>query len=135
MKNFLLISLLLCSIRGFAFSWEKVGENAVGNSFYVDVDNIEKRQGIVYYKSLIDFLKPTKNGAYSHVSKYKVDCVEQRQTWLSNVFYNKPMGKGERIIEAIPVWNHYGSTLNEVRSLSPGSIEDRVTRFVCDRTE
>jgi len=49
MKKLLLLTLLCFSINGFAFNWQKVAENTSGNSFYVDIDNIKKHNGLVYY--------------------------------------------------------------------------------------
>ncbi len=45
------------------------------------------------------------------------------------------MAQEEIITKAVPVWNHYGSILNETRYLKPGSIEQRIMRFVCDAGE
>ena len=49
MKVFLLTTLLLFSINGFAFNWEEVAEDPKGDSYYVDVDKIKKHNGLVYY--------------------------------------------------------------------------------------
>ena len=35
----------------------------------------------------------------------------------------------KKITSLVSVWNHYGSTLNEIRSLTPNSIEYRLMRF------
>ena len=57
--------------------------------------------------------------------------MDERQTWLSNTFYSQPMAKGKIITEKIPVWNYYGSTLNEIRNLTPGSLEHNILKKVC----
>ena len=77
------------------------------------------------------FWKTTTLGTRSNVSKYEVDCVDEKQTWLSYAYFSESMGKGKKITSLVPVWNHYGSTLNEIRSLTPDSIEYRLMRFVC----
>jgi hypothetical protein len=41
------------------------------------------------------------------------------------------MAKGKIITEKIPVWNYYGSTLNEIRNLTPGSLEYNILKDVC----
>ena len=41
------------------------------------------------------------------------------------------MAKGKIITENIPVWNYYGSTLNEIRNLTPGSLEHNILKEVC----
>ena len=131
MKTILFSMLLLFSINGFSFNWKMVAEES-GSTFYVDVDNIKKRNGFVYYWNLVDYIEPTKIGAYSDISKYRADCVDEKQTWLSNTFYSQPLAEGKIITEGIPVWNHYGSTLNEIRYLTPGSIEHNLLQKVCD---
>ena len=53
MKKLLLLTLLCFSINGFAFNWKKVIETSRGDS-YIDIDNIKKRNGLVYYWRLDD---------------------------------------------------------------------------------
>ena len=85
MKTILFSILILFSINGFAYNWKKVSENTVGDSYYVDVDNIKKRNGIVYHWQLNDYLEPVDSGSLgitnSSISKLKTDCVEEKQTW------------------------------------------------------
>ena len=92
MKTTLFFLLILFSINGFAVNWKKVAENAVGN-YYVDFDNIENHNGIIYYSDLVNFIEPFE-GNSSAISKYKVDCEDQKQTWLTLTTYSQPMGKG-----------------------------------------
>jgi hypothetical protein len=131
MKITLFSIILLFSINGFAANWKKLSENKSGSSFYVDVENIKEHNGFVYYWTLIDYRKSTKIGFSSNISEYKVNCVDEKQTWLSNTFYSQPMAKGKIITEKIPVWNYYGSTLNEIRSLTLGSLEHNILKEVC----
>ena len=131
MKLVLFICLSLVSLNLLAENWLKAGVNARGDMFYIDIDNIENENEVVYYQSLIDFAQPTALKARSHISKYKVDCVENKQTWLDYQYYSQHMGKGKRVTESLPVWNHYGSTLNEIRSLTLGSVEYEVMKTAC----
>ena len=94
MKKLLLLTLLCSSINGFAVNWKKVIVDRSGDSYYVDVENIKNRNGLLYYSRLEDYLEP-KNGDYSFIRKFKVDCTEGKRIWLSDTFYNKPMGKGK----------------------------------------
>ena len=80
MKVILLTTLLLFSVNGFAFNWKKVTDDESGNSFYVDVGNIKKHNGLVYYWELNDYLEPLMGTANSNISKYKVYCAEEKQT-------------------------------------------------------
>ena len=131
MKIVLFICLSFVSLNLSAENWLKAGVNARGDMFYIDIDNIENENEIVYYWNLIDFTQPTSIQARSHISKYKGHCVENKQTWLSYQYYSQHMGKGNRVTESLPVWNHYGSTLNEIRSLTPGSVEYEVMKTAC----
>ncbi len=133
MRNFFLFNILLLSFCAYANTWQEIGEDSNGYIHYVDMDNIEEDDGVVYYWSLMDFLETTTLGSRSNVSKYKVDCTDEKQTWLSYAYYSGSMGKGNKITRLVPVWNHYGSTLNEIRSLTPGSIEYRLMLFVCGK--
>ena len=132
MKLVLFICLFFTSLNLSAESWFKAGVNARGDMFYIDTDNIENENEFVYYHNLIDFAQPMVLKARSHISKYKVDCVKNKQTWLDYQYYSQHMGKGKRVTESLPVWNHYGSTLNEIRSLTVGSVEYDVMKTACD---
>ena len=62
---------------------------------YIDVASIKQNNGFVYYWILIDYLKSTKIGTYSNISEYKVNCVDEKQTWLSNTFLQSTNGQGK----------------------------------------
>ena len=73
---------ILESINGFAFNWLLVIKNEDGNSFYVDIDNIKKHNGLVYYWELIDLLEPLQSTSEvynSVINKYKVNCGEEKK--------------------------------------------------------
>ena len=131
MKIILYTLLLLFSTNGLSANWKKFGESKNGSTFYVDVENIKIRKEHIHYLLLIDYSELTKIGTYSDISEYKVDCVNEKQTWLSNKIFSKPMAQGKIITKEIPVWNHYGSTINETRYLEPGSIEQHILLEVC----
>ena len=122
MNRLLLLALLGFSINGFAVNWKKVLIDRSGDSYYVDVDNIKKRNGLLYYSRLEDYVEP-KNGDYSFVRKFKVDCTEKKRTWLSDTFYNQPMGMGRITGEINPKETSYPE---------PNSIGYVVMKFACD---
>tara|TARA_Y100000589_G_C26751748_1_gene466056 strand:- start:142 stop:555 length:414 start_codon:yes stop_codon:yes gene_type:complete len=130
-KKILLIIFLFSSTVSNGVDWKELDKDSEGNTYYVDVDSILEEEGYVYYKNLINFFEETRTGTHSHVSQYKVDCLNKKQTWLSYAFFSQSMANGKIIVEEVPVWNHYGSTLNEIRSLVPGSIEYKLMGFVC----
>ena len=102
MKVILFTTLLLFSINGFAQNWEFVVKSKDGDTFYIDIDNIKKHKGLVYYWSMVDLLEPSEYGDYSAISKFKVDCGEEKQYRLSNTYYSQPMGKGRITTETTP---------------------------------
>ena len=126
MKTILFSILILFSINGFAFNWKKVIEITNGNSYYVDVDKIKKHNGLVYYWELVDILEPLKLGggsANSSINKYKVNCVEEKQTWLNVTAYSQSMGRGRIIVEETP---------NKILYPKPKEVGYTVMKFVCD---
>ena len=126
MKNYFLSIIFLISFSVHANNWQEFGRDSNGHIHYVDIDNIEEGNGVLYYWSLMDFLETTTLGTRSNVSKYKVDCAKEKQTWLSYTYFSESMGKGKKETGLVPVWNHYGSTLNEIRRLTPDSIGYRL---------
>ena len=106
MKSIICTMLLLLSINAFAYNWKKVSEYKDRDSFYIDVDNIKKRDGFVYYWVLSNYLEPI-DGDYSYISKLKVDCAEEKLTYLSFTNYSEPMGEGRITSEDNKPFIHY----------------------------
>ena len=125
MKVILFTTLLLFSINGFAFNWKKVVASTVGDSYYVDIDNIKKHKGLVYYWSMVDYLEP-QDGTNSYIAKFKVNCVEEKRTWLSFTTYSQPMGKGRINTDITP---------NEIQYPKPNSVGYDLMRFVCNNAK
>ena len=127
MKTILFSILLLFSINGVAFNWKKVAEGFNnGHSFYVDIDNIKKRNGLVYYWELNDLLEPITGplgNVNSGIKKYKANCVEEKLTLLNQTYYSQPMSK-ERIL--------YEDSPNIIQYPKPKSVGYTVMKFVCD---
>ena len=121
MKTILFSILILFSINGFAFNWKKVSEVSLG-SFYVDVDNIKKHNGLVYYWELTDYIQSS-TPANSAINKYKVDCVEEKRTRLNATFYSQSMGRGKILLEDTP---------NEILYPKPNTVTHIVMKFVCN---
>ena len=129
MKKLLLLTLLFFSINGFAFNWKIVAEGESGNSLYVDVDNLKKQNGLVYYWRLMDLLEPIKGSlgnANSNISKFKVNCVEEKQTWLNSTHYSQSMGKGRIVIENSP---------NKIEYPKLNTVGHTTMKFACDNAK
>ena len=122
MKKLLLLSLLGFCINGFSINWKKVIVDRSGDSYYVDVDNIKEQNGLLYYSRLEDYLEP-RNGDYSFIRKFKVDCTKGKRIWLSDTFYNQPMGRGKITGKINP---------RKISYPKPNSIGYIVMKFSCD---
>ena len=127
MKKLLLLTLLCFSINGFAYNWKKVGESRWGD-WYVDVDSIKKRNGFVYYWTLIDYFEPIEKNINSGITKFKVDCVEEKLTFLNATTYTQSMGKGRIVYE-----DNYSFTLPSF-ALSPKNDTYQM-KFACDNAK
>ena len=106
---------------------KKLLKSIYGDSIYVDVDNIKKHNGLVYYWRLDDLLEPVDGGSLgnvnSSINKFKVDCVEEKQTWLNGTFYSQSMGNGRIISEDSP---------NKILYPKPKEVGYIVMKFVCN---
>ena len=61
--------------------------------------------------------------ANSAINKYKVNCVEEKTTWLNATFYSQSMGKGRIIFEGSP---------NEIQYPKPNEVAHIVMKFACN---
>ena len=88
----LLISLLISfnSYGGLTY----FGDNADGDTFYIDIETIKEHGGYVYWWRMIDLVKPTKDGTMSYRMYKQGDCGVNRYKVLSFNLYNQPMGRG-----------------------------------------
>ena len=106
---------------------KKLLKSIYGDSIYVDVDNIKKHNGLVHYWMLADLLEPVDGGslgiANSAIEKYKVNCVEEKQTQLNLTYYSQSMGRGKILLEDTP---------NKILYPKPKSVAHIGMKFVCD---
>ena len=123
MEGIFFSTLLLFFINGFAFNWTKVTESEQGNSFYVDINSIKKHNGFVYYWELTDYLEPLEGIANSSIVKYKVDCGEEKRTWLNDTYYSQSKGRG-RIVE--------DNSNNIIDYPKPKEVRYTVMKFACN---
>ena len=124
MKKFIFLSFLLFSVNSHAVRWEKVVD-VDGDSYYVDVENIKKHNGFVYYWTMYDYLEPyAELGYLSGIGKYKADCEKKRQTWLTLTLYSLNMGKGKLLSDEKP---------NQTVLLDPRTPMYKAMEFACKR--
>ena len=126
MKFILFSILILFSINRFATNWKKILKSKNGSSFYVDIDNIKKRNGLVYYWELTDYPKLDKFDDFSTVTKFEVDCEKRKKTYFNFTTYGHPMGEGRTITELTP---------NKTIYLKKFLIGYTLMKFVCARAK
>ncbi len=76
----------------------------------------------------MDLLEPIKGSlgnANSNISKFKVNCVEEKQTWLNSTHYSQSMGKGRIVIENSP---------NKIEYPKLNTVGHTTMKFACDNT-
>ena len=121
MKQILPFIILFYSTNCLAVSWKSFGNNSMGYS-YVDVDSINKRNNIVDYTRLFDYSQTSPIGVNSSISRFTVDCLSEKLTWKSSIYYSKAMGKGKIIKKRKSKKTLYPR---------PGTIEFITMKFAC----
>ena len=114
--------LFLFSANVLATNWQRVYINPMGES-YVDVNNLQKRNNVVYYSRLFDYTQPSPIGVNSSVSQFTVDCIGEKITWLSSKYYKGRMGKGEIVKEG---------NFNRRMFPRPDTVDYITMKFVCN---
>ena len=107
---------------GHSANWKKVNGTPVGSS-YVDIESLKKRNNVVSYTRLFDYLNPSPIGVYSSISKFNVDCISEKITWIGSIYYSERMGKGKIIKEGV---------FNRRLYARPNSIDYATMKFVCN---
>ena len=117
----ILLFTLIYSSTSYA-EWTKLGENTVGDTYYIDFDRIRKVDGYVYYWILSDYLKPLLDKYLSSKSYRQGDCKLFMFKDLSWSFYKEPMGKGTGYTEPpLDKWNYP----------PPNSTMENILNIVC----
>ena len=124
MKNFLLILVsLLLSFNSYG-EWMKASSSDSA-LHYLDIDNIRKNNGYIYYWVLSDLIKPFENGDASYKIYHQGDCGIFRHKLLSYHFHKKPMGGG-----VAEVFNDETEWKYPVPEMVDGVVLKRVCEYV-----
>jgi hypothetical protein len=62
---------------------------------YVDKSTFKYHEGMVYWWSLSDYIKPTKDGFMSYKFYHEGDCENNRYRQLTMLAYREPIASGE----------------------------------------
>lgn len=122
MKNFSVIFFVCLSAKVLASNWVEVVGTA--DSSYIDVDNITKDSGYVFYSSMSNM---SSMGLNSVIIESKADCSEKKVIELAKTFYGQTMGRGIK----------YEEENSEKTEFYPenGSTEHRIMKFACQHLE
>ena len=117
-----LFSTTIWSYKSFAeWTYVATGEST-GVKSYIDLENIRKYDGYVYFWLLEDLLKPDQDGDLSYVNYFQVDCNIFRYKHLSGSYYKQAMGKG--IAKNVSRESQWDYPL-------PNSLHERYLEVVC----
>ncbi len=100
------------------------GENAKGNTYYIDFERMRKVDGYVYWWYLRDYFKPTPQGHLSAKGYVQGDCKLFRFRNLSYSFHKEPMGGG--------TGNDY-TPPDKWKYPPPNSVIEAILKSVCSR--
>ena len=96
MKKLLaLLFSILISFNSYG-EWTETSKTINGTIIYVDFERIRKQGGFVYYWAIKNYPEPSPYGDLSSKVYYQVDCELFRYKYLSDSYYKKLMGKGEK---------------------------------------
>ena len=73
--------------------WHLVSGNSNGNEFYLDMQSIKQKDGLVYYWILVNYDKPMDGFSSAKIFK-EGDCSLKRDKTLTMMSYKEPMGEG-----------------------------------------
>ena len=108
--------------------WLKVGVTPDGDTYYVNLDKIEERDGFVFFTGLQDNLKPFIGHNYPTVMSgaiyFQGDCGEFRLKPIRSSAYGKPMGQEHIETKDFPksAWHQ----------IPPKSLQGVMLRKVCN---
>ena len=102
-----------------------LGDNAIGDNYYVEIDTIKEHNGYVYWWVLTNRLKPNEFGDMSVKGYFQGDCGTNRYKSLSFIFYKQPMGEDE--VERVKPPN------DEWEYPTPDSTGHALLSWACDQ--
>ena len=122
MKKYLLIVILFFTFStDLKANWMNViRDDGQGNSWWVKMDEIGRKDHILYYRYGVNWKEPAYGIGYSTIVIKKVNCNTLEDKVISGAYYNDKLGLGEIVgeLETQETWhpnekNSVGHTMNE----------------------
>ena len=129
MKKILVLLLLIVSTSVFAEWTEVGGNNAAGQTSYIDLGTIKRKGHKVKVWSLNDYktVQESEGSRYlSSMSRYEYDCEEETIRLLDFLWYSGNMKQGEIVVSS-------SNIKMEARSVTPGSIDETFFKIACGK--
>lgn len=119
----LLGSVIILPVTANA-EWTKIIKNDAGNTFFVDFERILKKDGYLYFWSLINRQNENHLGYRSTQVYRQTDCKMSRFKILKYSFHEQQMGNenGTSIDTKKPNWEFP----------SPSSVEELLLKVICN---
>lgn len=98
MKQLLLVTLLLLSVRPVYAEWMRAAQDEDGMTVYIDPDTIRLKRGLVRVWHLFDYKTAQTVMLRSFLSSkahIEYDCAEERSRYLAFAAFSDNMGSGE----------------------------------------
>ncbi len=126
MKTLLTLFVLFFSsfVTANDIDWKKISTSVNGTSLYADLSSIKKNNNSVTFLELTDFFEPSPQGILSVIVYKEVNCKTFDFRYLKDIYFELPMGRGERI----GVNNEISEWIDAVKT----SVSHVVHTFVCD---
>lgn len=99
-----------------------MGKNSDGDTIYVDLERIRKIREHVFYRTLVDRLKP-KYGDYSLMIQHSGNCESFWTKKTSYSFHRQPMGNGASLDQEVKNPKRIYPT--------PNSVDETILKLVC----
>ena len=94
MKKFIIVVILLFSFSSICrgeYEWTLIVDGHEGDSFFLDLNTIDKKGNYVYYWGLNNYIKPSTNGFLSTIEYVQADCKLIKDRLLKQYFSETPM--------------------------------------------
>ena len=115
MKKLLGILVLSLFFSSSAYAeWTRISKTSMGDTYYVDFENIKIEGKLIYHWELMDYGKPSKNGDLSHKIFLILDCNTYSTKPLQFIFYKGRKGSGK--------FDSQKSVINEWEPLPPDAV-------------